>query len=383
MFRKSTTSLRVLVTGAAGFLGARVVEAMHLSGFATPVPTIRHWTRAARIARFGSDVFDEIVLCDILDPKQVKEAVADVDAIVHCASSGDREVIVNGTRNLLEAASKRRLRRFVYLSTAEVYGANVSGIIDEDTPTPTDSGRLYGDAKAEAEQLCRSYLSRGVAATILRPSLIYGPFGKSWTADIAKRLQSGKWGRFDDFGEGLANLVYVDDLVDAIRLSLSREEAAGETFNVNGPDRLTWNDYFEQFNAALELPTLPRISAGESRRRTFVMDRVGQLSNLVRSRFEDKLMEIYLRKGWAGDLMKRLKARLDATPSGGELNELFSRSAIYDDARIRHKLGYSPKFHIEDGLRMSIAWLRHHELVQGPSTRTGDQPRSSMQEALP
>lgn len=353
------TSKRVLVTGASGFLGGRLVEAMSLSNFATPVGTVRHWTRAARVARHAA----EVVLCDILDQSQVDAAVSGVDAIVHCAYTDDRNSIVTGTRNLLNAAAKHGVSRFVYLSSAEVYDNTQAGEITEDDKIEPEPGYLYKNAKIEAEDCCREFASQGVKPTILRPSLIYGPFSSSWTVDAVKRLQSGKWGKFDQ-SDGIANLIYVDDLVRAIFLCLQNEAAVGQTFNVNGPGRLTWNHYFAELNGSLGLPPLAEVSSTKSQLRTRCMDVVGKVADAVLDRFEDQLMAIYLKGGFASRVMKKIKGELDATPTVKELNDLFGRQVYFVDQKARDLIGYVPEFDLDRGLRLTLAWLQLHEIVE-------------------
>ena len=376
------TPPRILVTGASGFLGCRLIEAIQLSGAANVVGTIRGWTRAARPARYPV----QLEICDIENADQVDALVGQgFDAIVHTAKTDTRESIVGGTENLLRSAAKHNVNHLVFLSTAEVYGPGVSGTITEDAPTEPSS-RFYGDAKIEAEQVCRRYAESGVATTILRPSLIYGPFSNSWTADIAKRLQSGKWGTFDERGDGFANLVYVDDLVRAILCCVEKEAARNETFNVNGPEVPTWNEYFQQFNDALGQQPLQSISSGKSKLRTFVMDRISNASDFILDRYEDQLMEIYLRGGFAGKMMKKLKGELDCTPTGNELNDLYTRQARYDDAKIRQTLNFQPAFSLDLGLQLSTAWLSMHELTESPiapdSRRSTDAAVSASQSVV-
>ena len=355
----SQLPMRVLVTGAAGFLGARVVEAMSISGFAKPVAAIRKWPRAARVSCHPI----EIVICDIMNPEEVNVALKGMDAIVHCAYSDDRESIVNGTRNLLEAAVRNKIQKFVYLSSAEVYGASQTGSVSEKNETkPIEN--TYGALKLAAEQLCETFHERGLKPCILRPSLIYGPFGSSWSIQVAKRLQSGKWGLFDDYGNGIANLVYVDDLVQAIFLSLMLDQSHGEVFNVNGPDRPSWNGYFQKMNQALQLPPLQRISASKSQLRTRVMGAVGSVTSYFKAKFEDPLMEIYLRGGWASKWMKRLKGEIDSTPSSGELNNLYARKASYDDTKIQNTLGYCTQYNLQQGIQQTVNWLALHEITK-------------------
>lgn len=349
---------RILVTGASGFLGGRVVETLQRSETCTPIAMLRQWSRAARIA--CSPI--EVTLGDILNRNEVLQAVSQADAVVHCAYGDDRNSIVEGTRNLLDAALEQGVNDFVYLSSAEAYGSELSGVVVESADVkPT--GNDYGDAKLEAENVCRSYHARGLKPSILRPSLIYGPFGMSWSVDVATRLASGNWGIFDGFGEGTANLVYVDDLVQAILLAMSKPEAKGETFNVNGPDRISWNEYFVMYNEALGLPPLKPISSTKSRAKTFVMDQVSKCTAFAKSRWEDKLMEIYLRGGWASQWMKKLRGALKSTPSAGELTNLYSRNANYDDAKIKSQLGYLPQYDLKAGIAATLPWLKLHEIL--------------------
>lgn len=352
------THRRILVTGAAGFVGGRVVEAMALSGYATPVANVRRWTRAARMARFPI----EIRPFDLLDPAATAAAVRDVDAIVHCASADERTAIVEGTRNLLQAAVSERVSRFVYISTAEVYGTNAAGSINESSAVQI-TGSAYADSKIEAETLCRQFHPLGIKPTILRPSLIYGPFGQSWTIDIAQRLMSGRWNRFEGLGDGIANLIYVDDLVQAIFLAITHERAPGGVYNVNGPDRVTWNEYFDRFNKALGRPPLASLSADQSRWKTASMEVVSRSVQFARRYFEEPLMAMYLRGGRISRLMKIVKRMVDTTPTANELHGLYARHAIYEDRKIRECLGYAPTFSLDEGLRLSAQFLQQYGLI--------------------
>lgn len=349
---------RILITGASGFLGGRVNELLYLADFGTPIPTIRNWTRAARLARFPV----EIRRCDILQQDTIEKAMQDVDVVVHCAKVDTRESIVDGTRKLLQACQQNHIRRFVHISTAEVYGPDVKGTVTEETPTPT-TGRAYGDFKIEAEQVVSEFASQGVETAILRPSLIHGPFSNSWSINLVKRLQSGKWGRFDEHGEGIANLIYVDDLVQAILLCAFHPNAAGQAFNVNGMEKVTWNQYFDLLNEALDLPPLSNISASKSRWRTRMMGLIGGAADLVLDRFEDRIMDIYMRGGWPQRIMKKIKGELDATPDNSELNDLFVRPAYYNDQKIQSMLGYRPQFSLETSIINTLHWMHLHELV--------------------
>ena len=343
----------ILITGGAGFVGSRFAEIIFLTGFARARVGVRNWSRAARAARFPVD----IVLCDVLDRRQVAEAMKGVTAVVHCAV-GDTPVIVEGTRNVLNAAVQARVARVVHLSTAEVYGLHARGRIDEMSPcAPT--GHAYADAKIQAEQLVWEYSSRGLPVTVFRPSIVYGPWSEVWTAALAQRLQSGRWARFEGCADGTCNLVYVDDLVAAALTSIDDETAAGQAFNVVGPDLVSWNEYFERLNGAMGRPPLDVVSPSRARAESMVTGVVRGAAGVVLNRYGERLMRIYERGGPLATAMKYVKGRLNTRPSSNEFEDLYNRKAIYDWSKAHRLLGWRPAVDLDQGLRLSVDWLKY------------------------
>lgn len=348
----------ILVTGAAGFIGGRVTEALCLGHMANARAGIRRWSGASRIARFPV----EIVLCDVLNKKQVRQGMRGVKYVVHSAM-GDALTNIQGTRNLLEAAMQMGVKRFIHLSTAEVYGNEVTGTVDEKYPCK-QSGWEYADSKIEAEELCWKYQARGLPVTLLRPSIVYGPFSKTWTVRMANRLQSGNWYYFNDRGEGICNLVYVDDLVSAILLAIDEEDAAGEAFNVNGPEAVSWNQYFSRFNAAMRLPELQTIGPASAVLEAAAIDFVRAVSTsskgiLGSARF-GHMTVAGRRSNVIRRVMRQARERVRTSPNLRELRHTYGRNALYDLSKARNLLGYAPKFDLDAGLKMSVRWLDHH-----------------------
>jgi len=342
----------VLVTGASGFIGGRVVETLYLSGSANVRAGMRRWYSAGRIARFPV----EIVLCDIMDKEQIAQAMAGATCVIHCAK-GDRDVIVQGTKNLLDAALRLGVERFVHLSTAEIYG-NVSGRIDETFPYQY-RGNEYADSKIEAEKLCWKFYEKGLPVTVLRPSIVYGPFSRKYTNELAERLQSGNWGIFKDHGEGICNLVFVDDLISGILLAAGHESAVGQAFNINGPERITWNQCFQRFAGALGLSELHEIHPTRTKLNSTIMGLVRRSGSYLLNHFRDPITKISARYGVVKRVMKQAKKSINTTPSSAELN-LYSRDAHYPASKAQDMLGYHPKFDLDTGLQMTVRWLEHH-----------------------
>lgn len=345
----------VLVTGAAGFIGGWVVETLCLRGSADVRAGIRRWSSAARIARFPV----ELVLCNVTEKHQVAEAMAGATTVIHCAV-GDRNVIVQGTKNLLEGALRAKVERFVHLSTAEVYGS-VSGSIDESFPYQY-TGSEYADSKIEAEELCWAAYESGLAVTVLRPSIVYGPFSAVWTTGLARRLQSGRWRVLQGDGEGTCNLVFVNDLISGILLAAGHESAVGEAFNITGPELITWNAYFQRFSAALGLPELHEMSPTGSKLRSAIMEPIRTSASRILGAFRDPIMEMYMRYGVIRRAIRGGKRLIETTPTLAELG-LYNRRARYLTSKARSMLGYRPVFDVDTGLQLSVRWLEHHGLV--------------------
>jgi len=352
-----------LITGANGFIGGWLAETLHLRDGVPVRAGMRSWSRAVRLARFGL----QPVLLDVMKPEQIAAALAadgSVDPgalrVIHTAYSSPR-VTVEGTRNMLEAALRAGVARFVYISTTEVYGTP-RGQVDETHPlTPT--GNEYGDSKIEAERLCWEYGEKGLPVTVVRPTIVYGPFGRTWTVEMAAKLQSGNWGVFEGYGQGICNLVYVSDLVEGILLAARHPAAAGQAFNLSGPEPITWNDYFARFNAAMGLPPLHTIEPNRTRLRATLMSPVRSAARVAKNRYEKPLRRLANKFRPAKEAMLSAEKSIRSTPRFEDL-ELYNRDALYLTHKARELLGYRPRFGVDAGLELTVAWLKNVGLVE-------------------
>lgn len=335
---------KVLVTGATGFVGGRVVEVLHMNNNDVRAG-IRRWSSAARVGRFPVK-FQKF---DLMYKNEISRALDGVNEIVHCAI-GPKGVTEEGTRNLLDVGLSKGIRRFVHLSTAEVYG-HASGTVDESTPFAY-TGDDYNKSKIEAEKICWDYIEQGAPVTILRPSIVYGPFSRVWIVQFAKAIIARELFAYGE-SRGTCNLVYVDDLVRAIVAVLKQETAIGEAFNINGREVVTWNEYFQRFNEALGFPPIEETSKMHLKSRavmkgalSFASRTLGPLKQAA-ERFERGRM-----------LMSFLKKLESNSPSDSDL-EVYRRSAIYSGEKARRLLGFEATYSLDQGLRNSVEWLRN------------------------
>lgn len=348
----------VLVAGAGGFVGGRIVEVLHQLGADHVRAGLRRWGSGARVGRLPV----EIVQVDIRDDDQLRRALAGVTHVVNCAV-GDPSTTVDGTRKLLTAAHALGVQRVVHISTVDVYG-QPEGEVNESRPL-TITGRPYGDSKIEAERACQELAAKGLPVTILRPTLVHGPFSATWTVAYAQRLLKRPWLIPEADSQGTCNLVYVDDLVSAVLSALSANTTPGDAFNVNGPERPTWHEYFTQLNDALGLPPLVEASPSGARVRSAAVQPLRKSAKFLISHFQPQIMRVAQRSLLARDAMLRAESLVRTTPSPAEF-AVYQRQTSFSTSKAQETLGYRPCFPLATALPLTAAWLRHHGYVTGP-----------------
>ncbi len=235
---------RIVVLGASGFIGRRVLQKLAASDWAAPVG-------ASRRAVPGMYDGVEMLTLDATRGAEVQAALQGAAGIVNCVA-GDANDIVAGARALFDAASRMaQAPRIVHLSTMMVYGTAV-GDVDESAALKGDWDD-YSAAKAEVERLSRSY----ARVVNLRPGIVYGPHSPIWSGWVGQWLRQGRIGDLGAAGLGYCNLVHVDDVVEAVSRALLLPGIEGEAFNLSLSSPPTWNDYFFQYAQALGVAPRP------------------------------------------------------------------------------------------------------------------------------
>ena len=243
--------MRVLVTGATGFIGSRLVDRLVEQGHEV-VATSRSAERRA---------WPEGVQArgmDITAPDSFGTAFEGVDAVVHLAALvtewGPREEFFlhgeEGTRHVVDAARAAGVPVFVHVSSIAVYGLAHSGPVSEDFPrVPREDPIAYNAAKSAAEGVIEAARAEGYPATIVRPANVYGPGAPSWTVRAAALIDKGLMALPPVTGP--SNTVFVDNVVALLITTLEDERARGETFHVVDAERQDWAAFFGQYAQAL------------------------------------------------------------------------------------------------------------------------------------
>lgn len=351
IYNLDTTKTRkptVLVTGAGGFLGGTIVEALHFGDQYQVRAGLARWLSAPRVARLPIT----LVQCNILKPDELAMALANVDYVIHCAV-GDHAVTVDGTRNLLTAAAKAKVKRLVHISTVSVYG-DAPGDVVETTVAPHGTLTDYGQMKLEAERIC---LATDMDVVRLRPSIIYGPFAARWTMLYAQRLRAG-WKHLGPLGLGKCNLIHAHDVTRFAIAALTQDGVAGDVFNVNGPEVVTWNEYFERFAQALGLPPMQP----QGQRRTEISTRatgvVRSLGKYAMTHHRDALRWVAHKSDGLKQLMEQTELSMRLTTNAQEL-ALYRLDARYLTDKANRVFGFQSSVDIDTGLRITARWLDH------------------------
>ncbi len=330
--------MRVLVTGATGFLGRNLCPYLVERGY-----RVRALARRTSDWRFLAERGVEIVWGDVQDPASVREAVAGCMAVIHAAGYfrfwGPRErywgVNVEGTRNVVRAAQEAGVRRFVHISTVAVVGQPRPGtVIDETYPCrPVDE---YQRTKWEGERIVREAADEGLPALILRPGAFYGPWGRY----AFNRLF------FEDFLRGLRLQVhggrrytfpvFVPDLCRVIEAALHRGRV-GEIYNV----------------------------ADRSRRHAEIYEIVARIAGTSAWRINVPALPM-LALAWVWTRLADLTGREPYYP-------LALASYVFYDWKVssekaRRELGFEPT-PFEEGVRQTLEWYWAQGILRPPRGR--------------
>lgn len=327
---------KILVTGASGFLGGHLTRKLADEGY-NVFAMVRKTSDTSRLEGIDKRY------ADLLDYESLKEATKGVDIVIHLGAYytfyGKKELYqkinVEGTKNLLEASLKNGVKRFIYCSTTEVIGPVKNPPADESTPPNPEYE--YGKSKLKAEELVRSYASKGIEFTILRPSGIYGPYNVDdvsywFITSFAKNSLSTKF--IVSSGENLIQFVHVSDVVNGFLLAVEKENSVNQTYIISEDKAYTYNQVY-------------RILA--------------EILGRDAPKFH---IPVFMAKAmiFPVELANRILGRENFMWHVKTVDSI-TKDRAYSIEKAKRELGYRPKYDLKTGLKETVDWYRENGFI--------------------
>jgi len=332
--------MKILVTGASGFIGSHLVERLVREGY-----SVRALVRESE--RVGRDFFEnrqdcidvlnrlgvEIVYGDLLDCESLKRAVESVDWVFHLGAIArpmaipDKlyfEVNEKGTENLLGVCSNEGVKRVVVMSSVSAVGPSRDGkpVNEESECRPVD---VYGWSKLAQEKVVEKFVDKGLDVVVLRPPMVFGP------RDIEMlRLFKAVDKRFFPLSSNVKGIefLYVENLVEACLLGMLKSRS-GEKYHVTNGEHYSINDI------------ISGIEKGLGKR-------------VIGVKFPK---EVFVVGGWVVEIVFRMIGK--HPPFRHDTVEWMSEKFWYSDScKIERELGYVGRVGLEDGVRRTVGYYR-------------------------
>jgi nucleoside-diphosphate-sugar epimerase len=332
---QETHSRKILVTGGTGFTGSHLTQRLISRGHQVTVLDNQKGRFHDHLARQGA----RIVIGSVTDKQLIDDLVAGQEVVQHVAAAFRRvdlpksvywDVNVNGTRNLLEAAARHGVRKFVYTSTCGVHG-NVENPPAPET-APIQPADYYQYTKYEGEKVAHEFMRQGLDVTILRPAAIYGPGDPERWLMLFKRVASGRFFMLGD-GKVTYHPLYIANLVDAYELAMEQEAASGQTYLIADERYYTINELVQEIAAILgvkvtviRLPFWPVWAAAAATEAVSGVLRVSP--PLFRRRVD-----------W------------------------FRQSRAFDIGKAKREMGYQPRVDLRTGLIQTAQWYKEQRYL--------------------
>ena len=328
---------RILITGGTGFIGSRLALRCVEQGETVRVLALKNTPAERRNTQELEERGIEVIDGSVTDSDVVQRACAGIDVVYHLAAAQHEvnvpdsyyhDVNVEGTRNVVQGSFDQGVRRFVHGSSIGVYGIGKNGPVGDDAPLNPDN--IYGVTKLEGEKVARSFVDK-LPVAIVRISETYGPGDHR----LLKLFKGVARKRFFMIGPGsdLHHVVYIDDLIDGLRLAAVSDGAPGKTFVLAGPEAITTDQMVISVCEALGTGT-PKLRV--------------PLWPLMTTAV---MMEATLRPLGIQPPLHRRRMNF------------FVKSFLFSGEAASTAIGYQPKVGIREGAKRTADWYRSMKLI--------------------
>ncbi len=322
--------MRILVTGGTGFTGKALVKKLIEEGNQVRALDYKEGLKTEELRKWGA----EVVIGSVTDKAVVEKSIQGVEVVHHLAAAFRElnvpdtyyhEVNVGGTSNVLEAAFRQGVKKFIYCSTCGVHGNIDHPPGGEDAPIqPAD---YYQATKFEAEPLVHEYFMKGMKTVILRPAAIYGPGDPERFYMIFKRVAKGSFPMFGN-GKTFYHPLYIDNLIDAFMLTMEEGKGDGQAYLIADEEYLEIKDLVQKVGHALGIevkinhyPIIPLIIAGH------VFEKLYKPFRITPPIFPRRV-------------------------------DWYRQNRAFNINKAKRELDYQPKVGIDEGLRLTAEWYK-------------------------
>lgn len=322
-----------LVTGATGLLGSHIIEKL----LAANQP-VRAMVRAGSDTRLLDEWNVEKALGDVTAPQSLTEAMRGVHTVYHSAAQvGDWgpweqfvAVTIDGTRNMLWAARKANVSRFLHISSISAYGHpdGEGMVLDETAPLGVDLHKwsYYSRAKVSAEELVWSAHRQGdVPVTVVRPSWLYGQRDRASMPRLVRAIRTRK-AKLIGNGANRLNLTYAGNEAEGCVLAATNEKAVGEAYNLSNDGIISQSEYLNKIAECIGArPITKKVPYRVAYKAAFVMELFGHMFGRKRP-----------------PLVTRYSVWL------------MGRKCFFSCEKAREQLGWQPTVGYEEGIELAV-----------------------------
>lgn len=261
---------RIFITGATGFIGRYLILELKSRGYTDIAALLRRTSNTAFLRARGI----KAIVGDISDKPSLDSIGGDYDILFHCAGfvkEGDEQTLkrvnIRGTENICQWALKRRIKKFIYVSSVAVNSGNTEVPLTEDLPYIATN--KYGFSKLAAEKIAVEFRKKGLPMAIVRPCMVYGE-GEPHMMPLLARLLKLRLLILPNRGEAKLHMVSVRNVACCLVRCMEDDRALGEVFHIADNEVFNVREIFGMLAGGLGAPKPVLISHSLTKFFTFI-----------------------------------------------------------------------------------------------------------------